>query len=146
MEAPLRSYPLWGDYRKPVFPNPRAADRCRSVDQSAPGRPRNFKSFHCGGRPRRRALQSKQAGHCKIIKHLPVRGDKKVGEHCRKPPMMSTAWALQLRPKSRIPNPALYNFLTPLIEGQELLKDLLVILGDLCSHSDSCEFIGFVPS
>ncbi|KAJ1085270.1 hypothetical protein NDU88_005403, partial [Pleurodeles waltl] len=53
-----------------VFPNPRAADRCRSVDQSAPGRP-----TVAGGKcliifPWPACHTMGQAGHGKIIKHL----------------------------------------------------------------------------
>ncbi|KAJ1110807.1 hypothetical protein NDU88_008153 [Pleurodeles waltl] len=64
-----------------LFPNPRAADRCRSVDQSAPGRPRNFNFISLWRAAEAQSIAPSQAGHGKIIQHLPVRGDKKVGQH-----------------------------------------------------------------
>ncbi|KAJ1188859.1 hypothetical protein NDU88_005616 [Pleurodeles waltl] len=73
-------------YKVPTSPfevlfNPRAADRCRSVDQSAPGRPRNFNFISLWQAAEAQSIAPSQAGHGKIIKHLPVRGDKKVGQH-----------------------------------------------------------------
>ncbi|KAJ1184273.1 hypothetical protein NDU88_001081 [Pleurodeles waltl] len=65
-----------------VFPNTRAADRCRSVDQSAPGRPRNFNFISLWRAAEAQSIAPSQAGHGKIIQHLPVRSDKKVMVFC----------------------------------------------------------------
>ncbi|KAJ1108179.1 hypothetical protein NDU88_005561 [Pleurodeles waltl] len=70
---------------RPLFPNPRAAGRCRSMDQSAPGRPRNFNFISLWRAAEAQSIAPSQAGHGKMIQHLPVRGDKKVGQHCSRP-------------------------------------------------------------
>ncbi|KAJ1100274.1 hypothetical protein NDU88_005360 [Pleurodeles waltl] len=64
---------------RPACQLPRdAADRCRSVDQSAPGRLRNFNFISLWRAAEAQSIAPSQAGHGKIIQHLPVRGDKKM--------------------------------------------------------------------
>ncbi|KAJ1203728.1 hypothetical protein NDU88_007509 [Pleurodeles waltl] len=51
------------------------------MDQSAPGRPRNFNFISLWRAAEVQSIAPSQAGHGKMNKHLPVRSDKKVGQH-----------------------------------------------------------------